>query len=41
MLIPPPGYREEQRDRPGGFTGERDVFDTWFTSSLTPQIVSG
>src|SRR2546426_4062140 len=29
------------RDRPGGFTGEPDVFDTWFTSSLTPQISSG
>ncbi len=36
----PPGYREEQRDRPGGFTAEKDVFDTWFTSSLTPQIGS-
>jgi valyl-tRNA synthetase len=29
------------RDQPGGFTGESDVFDTWFTSSMTPQIVSG
>jgi valyl-tRNA synthetase len=37
----PPGYREAQRDQPGGFTGEADVFDTWFTSSLTPQISSG
>ena len=37
----PPGYREEQRDRPGGFTAEPDVFDTWFTSSLTPQIGTG
>ena len=37
----PPGYREEQRDRPGGFTAEADVFDTWFTSSLTPEIASG
>ncbi len=34
----PPGYDESQRDRPGGFTGEPDVFDTWFTSSLSPQI---
>jgi len=23
---------------PGGFTGDPDVFDTWATSSLTPQI---
>ena len=37
----PPGYEPEQRDRPGGFTAEADVFDTWFTSSLTPQIGSG
>ena len=26
---------------PGGFTGDPDVMDTWATSSLTPQIVSG
>ena len=26
---------------PGGFTAETDVFDTWFTSSLTPQIATG
>ncbi|HVQ31354.1 MAG TPA: valine--tRNA ligase [Vicinamibacteria bacterium] len=37
----PPGYTEAQRDAPGGFRAETDVFDTWFTSSLTPQIVSG
>jgi valyl-tRNA synthetase len=37
----PPGYAEEQRDKPGGFTGEPDIFDTWFTSSLTPQIATG
>jgi valyl-tRNA synthetase len=36
----PPGYREAQRGQPGGFVGEADVFDTWFTSSLTPQIAS-
>ncbi|MEX0761771.1 MAG: valine--tRNA ligase [Dehalococcoidia bacterium] len=35
-----PGYQESQRNQPGGFTGEPDVFDTWFTSSLTPQIVA-
>jgi valyl-tRNA synthetase len=35
---PAPGYREDQRDEPGGFTGDPDVMDTWATSSLTPQI---
>jgi len=34
----PPGYSEEQRGKPGGFTGDPDVMDTWATSSLTPQI---
>ena len=34
----PPGYREDQRDQPGGFTADPDVMDTWATSSLTPQI---
>jgi valyl-tRNA synthetase len=34
----PPGYDESQRDRPGGFTGDPDIMDTWATSSLTPQI---
>ena len=34
----PDGYRADQRDRPGGFTGDKDVMDTWATSSLTPQI---
>jgi len=37
----PPGYREDQRGEPGGFAGDPDVMDTWATSSLTPQIVSG
>jgi valyl-tRNA synthetase len=37
----PPGYQESQRGQPGGFRAETDVFDTWFTSSLTPQIASG
>jgi valyl-tRNA synthetase len=36
----PTGYTPEQRDQPGGFSGERDIFDTWFTSSLTPEIGS-
>ena len=36
-----PGYSEDQRDRPGGFTADPDVLDTWATSSLTPQIATG
>ena len=36
----PPSYSPDQRDVPGGFTGEPDVFDTWFTSSLSPQVGS-
>ena len=34
----PDGYTDEQRGQPGGFIGDPDVFDTWATSSLTPQI---
>jgi valyl-tRNA synthetase len=37
---PPPGYDPARRDKPGGFTGDPDVMDTWATSSLTPQIIS-
>jgi valyl-tRNA synthetase len=37
----PPGFTAEQRDAPGGFTGDPDVMDTWATSSLTPQIAGG
>ncbi|MDZ4860282.1 MAG: valine--tRNA ligase [Candidatus Hydrogenedentes bacterium] len=37
----PEGFTKEQRDVPGGFTGDPDVFDTWATSSLTPQIATG
>ncbi len=37
----PENYTEDERDKPCGFTSERDIFDTWFTSSLTPQISSG
>jgi len=37
----PPGYRKDQRGRPGGFVGDPDVMDTWATSSLTPQLVCG
>ncbi len=38
---PPDGYTEEQRGVPGGFVADPDVFDTWMTSSLTPQIAAG
>lgn len=34
----PDGYTADQRDQPGGFSGDPDVMDTWATSSLTPQI---
>ena len=34
----PAGYAEDQRGKPGGFAGDPDVFDTWATSSLSPQI---
>jgi len=37
----PSGYTADQRDQPGGFTGDPDVMDTWATSSLTPQIAAG
>jgi valyl-tRNA synthetase len=36
-----PGFTSEQRDQPNGFTADPDVMDTWATSSLTPQIVTG
>jgi valyl-tRNA synthetase len=34
----PDGYQPGDRDRPGGFSGDPDVMDTWATSSLSPQI---
>jgi valyl-tRNA synthetase len=37
----PAGYGQEQRDAPGGFTGDPDVMDTWATSSLSPQVAGG
>ncbi|AEV88574.1 valyl-tRNA synthetase [Actinoplanes sp. SE50] len=37
----PPGFDESARGRPGGFTADPDVMDTWATSSLTPQIAGG
>jgi valyl-tRNA synthetase len=36
----PKGYAEAQRGKPSGFVADVDVFDTWFTSSMTPQISS-
>jgi valyl-tRNA synthetase len=40
MSATAPGYTEDQRGKPQGFTGDPDVMDTWATSSLTPQILS-
>lgn len=40
-LDTPPGYAPDQRGQPLGFIGERDIMDTWATSSLTPQIAAG
>jgi valyl-tRNA synthetase len=37
----PPGFEESQRGAAGGFMADPDVFDTWATSSLSPQIVCG
>ena len=37
----PDGFTEAQRGVPGGFVGDPDVMDTWATSSVSPQIVSG
>lgn len=36
----PEGFDASQRDVPNGFTAEKDIMDTWATSSLTPQIVT-
>jgi valyl-tRNA synthetase len=41
MIHTPPGHTEAQRDQPGGFRADPDVFDTWFTSSMSPQIATG
>jgi valyl-tRNA synthetase len=37
----PDGFASGQRDRPGGFTADPDVMDTWATSSFSPQIAGG
>jgi valyl-tRNA synthetase len=34
----PEGFSADQRNQPGGFAGDPDIFDTWATSSLTPEI---
>ena len=36
----PPGFNEKHRDQPLGWTADKDVMDTWATSSLTPLINS-
>ncbi len=38
MIAVPTGYTEAQRGQPNGFIGDKDVMDTWATSSVTPQI---
>ncbi len=38
---PAPGYDADQRDKPGGFTADPDIMDTWATSSLSAQIATG
>ena len=37
----PDGYQAGQRGQPGGFIGDPDIMDTWATSSVSPQIVTG
>ncbi len=38
MSAAPKGYAEADRGQPNGFVGDKDVMDTWATSSVTPQI---
>jgi valyl-tRNA synthetase len=37
----PDGYHADQRGKPGGFVGDPDIMDTWATSSVSPQLVTG
>ncbi|MFL6100561.1 MAG: valine--tRNA ligase [Actinomycetales bacterium] len=37
----PARFAEEQRGQAGGFVADPDVMDTWATSSLSPQRISG
>ncbi|MDR0783341.1 MAG: valine--tRNA ligase, partial [Propionibacteriaceae bacterium] len=41
MTETPIGFADCERDQPNGFTADKDVMDTWATSSLTPHIVCG
>lgn len=41
MTQPAPGFDESQRGIPGGFIADKDVMDTWATSSLTPHLAAG
>lgn len=38
MMDVPNGFSESQRGQPNGFVGEKDIMDTWATSSVTPQL---
>ncbi len=40
LVDTPTGFHPDDRDKPYGFTGDPDIFDTWATSSMTPQISS-
>ncbi|MBV7431846.1 valine--tRNA ligase [Dermabacteraceae bacterium TAE3-ERU5] len=40
-LDAPEGFSESQRGQAGGFVADPDILDTWATSSLTPELVSG
>jgi valyl-tRNA synthetase len=37
----PDGFTAAQRGQPGGFIGDPDIMDTWATSSVSPQLVTG
>jgi valyl-tRNA synthetase len=37
----PEGFTAAQRGQPGGFIGDPDIMDTWATSSVSPQLVTG
>jgi valyl-tRNA synthetase len=37
----PDGYTAAERGQAGGFVGDPDIMDTWATSSVSPQIVTG
>jgi valyl-tRNA synthetase len=37
----PEGFTNDRRGQPGGFVGDPDIMDTWATSSVSPQTVTG